>query len=527
MAEDRYFIQSTLKIVDKEYGVYSVELEVADNGIPTITLMVTPPGSPYSLVTIQEYLNKNAELQLGKGKKDVKIEFYLSISSEGDDYSFVEIDLKNWVMVDSGVTSISAAGSAGMKVVIQHPIYRLTRIPLTMGVEYYSVKNKNDNKSKDLISAIEYGMNRYLDTHDPKKSTTPSFKRPKSKIAKQLRGLDIDRVQELRDLLAELKTLTEWKAPQVFPFPDDTQFKPYLKKYLAHPKLYGPYSIYDGMLSQLIPMHLGVSGTFSEDPLWIIERNPWEEPSFTVYDTDVSKLDMPPMEVPLEGTVLLGKDHVGGLVDYLARSSKGQDGVNSATSGVLAGFLDWIDKLDGRIDYVDAPQWMLTYQLHAKINFASKGKRTPDYVAKNNRVSKAAKERHKERYKALLQRYCEDIFYDRLYKGTKARLVTRLMLTGPPNNNDSGSDESSSEAINYLRPGTVIALKQNLGPDVDEEVMLRAYVTHVNHTIDVRNGTAATSIAVSHATGPEGVALPDGETVVKERKLSIYNKPEG
>lgn len=524
MSEDRYIVDGYLKINDETYSMYGVEMQLVDNSIPTISAMVNPPDSSFDLVTVRKYMEHNTRLQSFKGKKDTKIEFLLridDIDTRGQKSGKSEIRLNKWVMIDSGVTSLSAEGSVGMKVVLQHPAYRLSRIPLTMGTEYSAAKNTKA-EGKNVYEAVQSGMKRYLDTHDPNKSGSKSNRSPSAALSQELIGIDKERIAELRKLLEELPDLVEWDVEYDFPFQDVVFFSEYLKVFLNHPGRYGPYSIFEGLLQQLVPLGLGISGTLSDEPLKIVARNPWGSPNITINYDEVNRFDLPPLEDPAEGLILKGKMKVGGLFGFLPSDSRNaKTGVDSTRSACLAGYTKFIDKLDGEIIYSTAPPWIIDYQLWSSGNPAPDN-RNLDFTGKNKTARKAPTEEHRKRYTDILNRYCADTFFDRLYKNTRSRIITRPYLTGP----DSGPKSIFGGLIqvpfpyDYLKTGVVLELKDEDG------VINRMYVTHLVHSFDVRSNNATTTISASHCTGPEGVVTPDDEVVVKERELSVYTKPD-
>lgn len=522
MSEDRYLIDGYLNVSGEEYTVYGVEMQLVDNAIPTVTVMVNPPDSTMDLVTVRKYMEENTKLQAFKGKKDTKIEFMLRIDDVdtlGQSRGMTEIKLTKWVMVDSGVTSISASGQVGMKVILQHPAYRLSRIPLTMGTEYSAAKNKKGD-GKNVFESIQSGMKRYLDTHDPAKSSGKYAKSPSAKLNDKLLGIDKERVAELRGLLEELPQLIEWDVDYDFPFEDVLYFKEYMQVFLNQPARYGNYSIFDGLLQQLIPLGLGISGTFSDEPMKIVARNAWAEPTISVWYNEVNRFDLPPLEEPIEGFILMGKMKVGGLFGFLPGDQRHmKTGVSLTRSAALAGYVEFIDKLDGTIVYSSAPPWIIDYQLWSGGN-PSVTNRKLDTRFKKNSTRRPPTEEHQKRYTGVLDRYSEDAFFDRLYKGTRSRVVTRPYITGPDPVYSSGGQTTLTDApYDYLRTGEVMAIE-------DEEGRInRMFVTHLIHSFDVRSSNATTTISASHCTGPDGVVLPDGETVVVSRELAVYNKP--
>jgi len=536
---DKFLFNTKLLIDGDEYPVVAVSVKLTDNAIPEMELQVVPPGSPLSLVTIEDFIRINSEIQTKKGKKDVSVFFSLSIDTEeslsrGTPLStFV---LQSWVIVDSGVTNISANGSAGVHIVLQHPMYRLNRIPITMGSEYSTAANKDDKTGSNVLETVIKGMTRYLDTHDPDKVTAEDdVTLETTKLEDQVLGLDRKRVAELRKQLDELDDLVLWDDDVTYPFSEDSDFADYLKVQLMQPSRYGDGTIYRSFLETLIPMFLGLSGTFSDDRIRVFRRNPWAEPGYFIRYDDVSRMDMPPIETPIEGVVILGQALKGALVGTQGKHHIDRlKGVDLSRTAALAGFFEYVDVLDGEMVYTSAPRWLMDYQLWSTSN-ANKDNNlvTTTSPSKTNALSKLSSD-HEDKYTDVLNRYAEDTFYDRLYKNTVAKLTTRLMLT--PYFSESVSlfgIHVGGSPGEPLAPGTVLGV---IGSD--DELIFRFYVTHVMHVLDVRNGQAYTTIAGTHATGPDGVVTPTEvpvkfgswevgsarKTIVKSRDLVVYDK---
>ena len=561
------------------YDVHTLRMSLSDSGIPTIVVGASYgsqagdwSGMKYEFDDVLEF---NCKLQALRWKKDVDLELDFNfgelVSGESMTGSETEVSIREWIVVDSGVTNFTTGQSPRLQFVLQHPACLLKREPLAIGTEYVTACNKLDDKGNNVLESLVKGMERYLNTHDPDLAEDQRGRLAKSQatgLEKTLMDEDRIRVARARQLLKELPQYLEWGVEDYdYPFDDIEPFKIYLKKWLVHSSRFRPgVSIYDLILQHVSPMLLSINGGFSDDPMRIELRNPWGNvtgqaalsTSISVNagipSEDIHSADLPLVDEPMKGLVMQGKDHFGGLVGFTGKDVIGKESkLPVPRTRVLAAKLDLVDVLDGKIVYTHAPQWLVDYQLHSR-GSRKDGKEDLDSTGKRQRSSENARKNQADNYKKLLDRYVEDLFFERFHMNSMVSLTTSLSLK---------IHEVPGQA--FMRPGDVVDCGENINvypeesgiPDEFERFRgMRFRVTHVSHHISVPERSATTSVAGSHcrdaafgagfsseqlvnkaadagfSTAGGGVGFgfvtftPPSYTIVKQRELITYTGDE-
>lgn len=152
-------VEVTVTGLDSEVQVQQFDLTVAVNDIPRITLEILPveaengkteASSPsFSEITklYHKLFSKSLDLQQ-------KATIRIKIDSKDEGCKKQELELKDWILTDVGLSSVSTYAAPSLVAVLQHPIVSLTRT----GTIYETPMNNLDSIFMDLQSMDMVGL---------------------------------------------------------------------------------------------------------------------------------------------------------------------------------------------------------------------------------------------------------------------------------------------------------------------------------------------------------------------------------
>jgi len=557
-SSDRFRITATLKIDGESYLLTKVRMLNVDNGIPTVECYIIPEGigetpnreDERASGDVGYFLEQNNKLQHLKGGARKKTSFTLKVEPDirnvVDKTDTYEVKLNNWVVVDAGISNLSFDSAfASAIIVLQHPMYLYDRMPLGLLTEYKPVKNREDKElAANLLDGCIKGINTFIDNHDPAEAK-PANSQSGGDAGKELKKMDEERVADLRKMMKTINDVIIWEEPDAkekkapFPFSFIFTFKQYAKKLFTKPSIFYNNTIFGSLKQALCPMYLSITGKFTDGPMSLSYRNPWGEIDYEVNVSDLNAISLPAINTPVEAVVLQGKKRFGSIYSLLSNFADTASGMALKRTDAASGYFEHFEKLDGTVIYTKPPEWLSGYLMSTVRRKNGKRNQYTGISEPKESVFVTATKEHSENFNKMLKRMAKDIFYDAFYRGSRASLVCRFRPTVSERKGDSASDGFQSKEV---RPGVVMALVEDArgrsrfrradgtaGTDnnTSRKERLRMYVTHVIHTIDVNAGTAKTTIAGSHARGPDGVKSPTtGALIVKTRKLAIYDESE-
>lgn len=324
-----------------DLSVQTLDLNLGINAIPSITLGILPVESKrgtgpkftsVSTAKIQEVTELYSRLSdmasTLKTKATIKAEVKLDCTKHPQ-----KLELKDWILVDVGLSSVTPSTAPVLTVTFQHPIVMLART----GFIYESLESEPDEelkmvkgnnvievmddvyskvagetfKYREIASAAEEG----LDDQYKKKITQFRSKlaeeKPGKYIKSNVNGLFLQKVND--SLTSAMRFVT---ASLLMPMAFDRMSTWRRLKDI----------VFDEMQMMLVP-------TYDKEKLELEPHNPWQTDSYMITSPCMLSVDMPPMDrFPLIGVAMDKRVFNGGgnVHGGAARSSNGTRSITQA-----------------------------------------------------------------------------------------------------------------------------------------------------------------------------------------------------
>jgi len=522
--EDRVYVFDNVRFETggREWCVSSLVIILQENAIPTVRIVVDPvhtpaePMAPATSATLSEIAGWHKDLQkLANDKATAN----LSLEVHKRDGLEQELDLKDWIVTSAGIVSVKATGAFALEVEIQHPLCLCDYAGMYLGSFIENLDfAPNDLSSTDILAALYDALDKYLSTAIDETTLTQvdcyTGADPGAATASAMIKDFIDKLHEAADqLIAHLEWSPDYHnncGYSNWPLELCLGTDPTLGLNEIVVSAVGDYvvSALDTNLWDVISKHIcpqwyvSVIPTYWENKLKLVPFTPWNEPSITFVDTDISDVVFPGADPgPLSGTIIrhkapaLGGDYTS-FVPVASDKEFNMDGVLFVPNG----------EVEGGLVMLESPHWLKALEARAA---SYVGEYTsPPKVEPTGKLKTAANTAYGTTPAAesgISYEYVFDIFRGALYycawqtfltkfrQGVEASVHTRLLMTSTNSNVPGG----------WVCPGHVCSVKKTSAAGAGE-VVFDMYITGVVHEIDCQRSTASTEITGRYARPAEG-----------------------
>jgi hypothetical protein len=486
------------------HPVSSFTLILTHNGIPELRLTIDPvhtgmgnvasdPTGDATPAVLSNLITKYDELQQlvsQQSGREVSFKFKM-VSADGDTQELV---LRNWLLVAVGYGGISASGAVQMSLNIQHPVRKLSEGNIHLFANHADKAWGTEllANSSDVLDGIKRTLTAYANITPV--ADTPQF-------FTELR-------ERTNDLVAALTAHTQWEGhgwPDA-PFNELKTYVPHaLQAYITNIQGRTPWSWL--MQDVLSDWYLSMRNTYWQSKLTFGPYAPWEKPSMSITDADVSDFTLPASDPrPLAGVVNLTDSALLSAYTVMAW----RPGMSQVCSD---GQAHTEPNLPGAIDHLRLPEWVpALMQLYRNANG---GNALPG--ARTNTVLNApgsygtlgpVPASMLTEVRTAMKVFCKQMFCHNYRQMTQVQLQCRLMLRS------SGGIDGK-----YITPGYVCsfdadpeaAAEAGLYDGAQSGTLFKFFVTQVVHTVDCNNATASTDVYGQYLrrdAGPQLGAIP-------------------
>lgn len=499
-AEDYvYNMSATLTLPDGvEVPVTWFTLDLRVAGIPKLTASIdpfhiwgagpTPAGKP----TVNEFIRRWQELQglvTDKANRAIKFSFYAVSKAE----EFLQsIDLSGWIITSVGMRDVRATGNFSLAIEAVHPLYKFqesTAHLLGSGVGGKVPLNAitGTNVYQALLSAMKVYLARHSKGALVKQASTDTDYNQNVKLL-EYAGFKAIR-EKYQDMIDVLSEHLAWDG-HGSGFPD----KPFsvLRSYvpygvLEYVKALNNTSSWDWLIGTFCAQwFLTIVPTYWEDTLKIKPLVPWQPPSITLNDDEVSQIDIPPVDAaPIKGVM--------GLFDSQSFASVEWQLYKSGEESKFLEEMSFTEtKLEGRFLTLATPSWARDLLINSQMPYSSDtcpkdGNMSVSYVASQtaetaDHIPEEPSQVEWRDLKAGLKAIAKELFLENYRMHYQMTLNSRLLIKHP----------KATTPGQYVIPGYVMRITGQ------GESMLDLYVTHVVHSVDCAHGSVSTQIGGSY-----------------------------
>ena len=324
-----------------DLSVQALDLDLAVNAIPSVTLEILPVeskggmGSKFTSVStakIQEVTDLYSRLSDMASTLQTKATIKAEVKLDCTDHP-QKLELKDWILVDVGLSSVTPRAAPVLNVTFQHPIVMLART----GFIYESLESDPDEELKmvegdDVIEVMD-------DVYS--KGAGDAFEYYEIAPASE-EGLDDQykkKITQFRRKLAEEKPGKYIKSNVSGFFLQEvndslTDAMRFVTASMLMPMAFDGMSTWRRLIGTVCSdMQMMIVPTYDKDKLELEPHNPWQTASYMITSQFMTSVDMPPMDrYPLIGVAMDKRVFNGGgnVHGGAARSSNGTRSITQA-----------------------------------------------------------------------------------------------------------------------------------------------------------------------------------------------------
>ena len=475
--------------------VNSIELCLSVNTIPYATVVIPPTSKTGDHKIDNLSLSQSANIlkNLYRFADELK-ECSLSFTLDEVGGSSQQINLSGWLLTSVAPVTVSQMSGYTLACRIHHPAYRLLRYGYFGGsLKTPPSYNFVDPGVADLVDAADTVLTQIRTAE----KVQPDFRTPSAPFASSYEEI----TKNIDQLLGEIPLPSTYlkfesdgtKLPLDNALGSITTGDGSAARNIAMCMSLTPShneSIWDAFMSAASLWGCCVLPTFEQNKLTVSPITPWSKPTYTIPETSVYALSMPPYDAnPVIG-VKCAASSGGPLISGTSQPFE------SGLEGDKLSEWTYIPKgcvgqmANGRLIEIKTPPWM------AVLQFAAQAMRACVISGDSKPGSNiSVKDPMKGMTEGLYEAFCYYAAYmfQLMYKQKYCARVTCPLLIS-----DSGGT---------ITPGKSLSVQSETGSTV-----INGYISDVVHNISIDSGTAMTSIGISHCRpvgGYENI-VPEG-----------------
>jgi hypothetical protein len=303
---------ASLRVMEQDVPVSSFTLFLATGGVPKLEVVIAPfhlQGSKGQIAyepgiwAFAWRWQKLQEVARDKTKRQVTFTF----NANGVEDDLQNFTLENWILTGAGISDVQARGSFKLKLDIMHPLYAFqeaTAHLLGSGVQQ-GFDLRDVGKASNVYEALIACMDTYATKHNQANEARQSAGDTTAHDA----GAAF--IQDYNSMIDTLRNHLEWDPDWTglgFPTgPFTTDLDSIIPlKVMDYVALLNNASSWDWLIRSFCSHWLlQVIPTFYAAKLRLRPFEPWQPYSMTLYDTDISHMEFPPVD-PLQIKGVMG-----------------------------------------------------------------------------------------------------------------------------------------------------------------------------------------------------------------------------